>query len=840
MGEVYEAIDKQLGRRVALKFLASGLLTREGAIKRFQREATAIAALQHPHIAVLYEFGDWDGKPFLAMEYLAGGSLVERIARGPLPFNVVLRYALQFGRGLAYAHRKSIVHRDIKPANALFTEEGDLKIVDFGLAKWTGSEDITRPGTQVGTIAYLAPELIRGEAGTPGSDQFSYGVSLYEIAAGVPPFSGDNHAAVMRQILEAAPAPLETLRPDLPERFGEIVAQATSKNPADRFGSMDLLVRELEKLQPSSGTTPAQTPETIAVTTAMNTVMAARRRRKWIAASAILAAGLAAAALIPDIRNPVRNRIFGRTAAAQRSVMVLPLANIGADPSNAAFCEGLTETVGSLLSQIEASRQDLLVIPAGEARRGHIATVGAAAKAFNLTLAITGSVERQNGTLRIILNLIDARSLKQIDSRIRVAELPRAASLPDLLTADLASLLQVNQPAARFASGAKASAAYDLYTQGKGLVEARKLDEALVTLKKAVAADPGFSEAHAALAECYFRLYDARHEAANLALADAEADRALAANPGRTAHMVAGLVRQATGRYDDAVEEFGKMIALDPRDVEGYRLRAIALEQSGRVAQAEQEYLTAVRFKPGYWRTYSNLGAFYKTRGQYEKAAESLTMVTQLAPENAFGFRNLGGIYHLMGRNSEAVEALQRSIQLEPNAEGYSNLGTILFFEKHYPEAVDYYQKAVDLSPKDPRLYGNLGDALWQLPDRREQAKQALSRAVELAYASLNINPNNPRLRSSLGVYLAKLGRTAEAKKEISAAIAADPDNVDFRFSSARVHELTGDRTGALAALREALRRGYALGEVDNEPDLTGLRTDPRFHELVTPGKGGR
>jgi serine/threonine protein kinase/tetratricopeptide (TPR) repeat protein len=842
MGEVYEGIDKRLKRRVALKFLSPELLLNEPAIKRFHREAAAIAALQHPHIAVLYEFGDWDGQPFLAMEYLPGGSLHLRIRHGSqLPSDTVLRFALQIGRGLAYAHRKGIVHRDIKPGNVMLTEEGDLKIVDFGLAKLAGSEGLTRTGAQLGTITYLAPELLRGAEASAQSDQFSYGVSLYEIATNVLPFAGDNPAAVMRQILDDDAASLTIARPDLPERFAAIVAQATSKKPENRFDSMDRLVQELEQLLPGSGLTPTHTlgPRT----DTLNHSAPPRSKRRFLRpliASGVLAAGLACAALIPSIREPIRNRFFGPALPSERSVMVLPLENIGADAANAAFCDGLTETLSSLLSQLEAVQENLMVIPANEARRGHIQTVREAARAFKVTLAITGSVERQPGSLRVILNLIDAKSLKQIGSRSRVADLGQAATLPDGLAVDLASLLRVSHPGAT-PSGTRASAAYDLYTQGKGLLEARKLDAALATLKKAVAADPHFADARAALAECYFRIYDSRHDAASLALADAEADRAMAANPGRAAHMVTGLIRQATGRYDDAIEEFGKLIALDPRDVEGYRLRAIALEQAGRVSEAENEYLTAVRFKPGYWRTYSNLGAFYKARGNYPKAAESLTMVTQLAPENAFGFRNLGGLYHLMGRADDAVRALQRSIELQPNAEGYSNLGTVLFFQKRYAEANTYYQKAVELSPRNPRLYGNMGDALWQIPGRRDQAREAFVKAAALAVENLNINPNNPGLRASYSVYLAKLGRTADAIKELSSAFKGAPDNVDILLTSARVHELAGDRSRALDALREALRRGYAPSEVNNEPDLTGLRSDPRFLKLVSgAGKGGR
>jgi eukaryotic-like serine/threonine-protein kinase len=190
MGVVYRARDGRVNRTVALKFLAPHLLSQADAVRRFRREAEAVAALNHPNIAVLYELGEWGGEPFLALEYLPGGTLRDRIHSRRLDLPEILGYARDLGRGLAHAHRRGILHRDLKPGNAMFTEDGALKLVDFGLAKDQKAEDITHTSAPLGTLFYLAPEILQGAPADARVDQYAFGAMLYEMATGRTPFEG--------------------------------------------------------------------------------------------------------------------------------------------------------------------------------------------------------------------------------------------------------------------------------------------------------------------------------------------------------------------------------------------------------------------------------------------------------------------------------------------------------------------------------------------------------------------------------------------------------------------------------------------------------------------------
>jgi len=267
MGEVFEATDLDLGRPVALKFVAAEMTADAEALKRLEREARAAAALQHPHIATLYAFERDDGRSFIAMELMSGGSVRDRISAGRLPVGQALAIARDTAAALAHAHQRGIVHRDVKPENLMFSEGGIVKLMDFGLARATQQSRLTMTGTAVGTAAYMPPESTRGAAEAPG-DIFSLGVTLHEMLAGELPFTGDTPLALLYTSANDPPRPLRAARPDAPAAVEELIGRMLAKDPAARPDAATV-VRELALMTgvpaPIGGDTGENLASTIAI-----------------------------------------------------------------------------------------------------------------------------------------------------------------------------------------------------------------------------------------------------------------------------------------------------------------------------------------------------------------------------------------------------------------------------------------------------------------------------------------------------------------------------------------------------------------------------------------------
>ena len=562
---------------------------------------------------------------------------------------------------------------------------------------------------------------------------------------------------------------------------------------------------------------------------------AGSRRRLLIKAGGAVAAGICITAVAPSIRKWVG----GGASADRKTLVLLPFESLSKTPEDEAFGVGLTEILASLLSQIERFQKSIAVIPTSEVRRQRVDGIAEANRTLNASLVMTGSVQKAPEGIRVVLNLVDSRTLRQIASRIVLLPAVDSQTVERRLLSTALQLLEVDQPppTGLLAGGAASPKAYEQYLRGQGYLlrydGAASYDPAIQTLEDVLQIEPQFAAAKALLAEAYLLKYGSVKDPVWLAKADSASQEALALD-GRMAqaYVSRSKVDRATGHYAEAVAGLQRALELDPGSVEARRSLALTYDSANRPTEAEAARQEAIRLRPGYWPNYADLGAAYSARGQYAKAEEPLRLVVTLAPQNATGWRNLGVLWYKMGRWTEAESTLKKSISLRAGPQAYSYLGTVQFFLGRYQDAAGSMAKAVELAPKTPMLWGNLGDALAMVKDQSEKAKEAHRKAAGLAEQQIVLNPKDANLRGRLAVYHAKLGDTSRALEEVRESLRTAPDDVDVLYKAARVHEMAGRRGEALRLLESCLRRGYSKLELDNDPEFSRLRLDPGFKQL--------
>jgi len=832
MGEVFRGQDTLLHRTVAIKVLSRDKFADEQRRRRFLQEARAASALNHPNIVTLYDIASEADTDYLVMEYIPGRSLDTVIPPAGLPVGEALDYAAQVADALAAAHSANIVHRDIKPANLIVTPGGAVKVLDFGLAKinasapvpgseeLTGEISLTGAGKVMGTVPYMSPEQAAGQEAGPGSDIFSLGVVMYEMVAGRRPFLGDNNREVMRQILQDEPPSLRKLRPEIPQKYSAIVEKALRKNSTTRCSDAAEMKKDILALAEE--------------------VAPHRRasRRVWTAAL-LLSTLILAAVLIPVARN----RWFP-AVPKEKKVVVLPFQNVGGESANQALCDGLLETLTTKLTQLEQFQGSLWVVSASEVRGQSVRSARDAQKAFGVNIAISGSLQRMGGQLRLTANLIDAttqRQLRSLDERI-----DDVATLQDRVIADIASMLQLElRPAAlqALASGKTAvPGAYDYYLQGYGYLRrlgpVTNADNAISLFQEALALDSSYALAYSGLAEAYWRKYFVTKDTQWLQPAKDSCARALQLDERLApVHVACGQILRGTGRTDDAIREYREAIDLDPGNPDAWRGLAQSYESGGKLAEAESAFRKAVELHPSYWAASGYLASFYKRHGRYADAEPLLERVIALTPDNPAGYSDLGGLELFLTNYGKAAEILQKGAALRPSAAIYANLGNAFFLDGRSDAAVECFQKAASLEPGNYIHAGNLADAYRWTPALAARAPDEYRTAVGLAEKAVAVNPKDAAALGSLALYHAKLGQSEAAASEIAKAEALAPSNTDIIYQSVVVFELGENRTAALETLDRLLGANYPADWIRRDPELGKLRLDARCPPAVQEGR---
>jgi serine/threonine-protein kinase len=829
MGVVYQALDTKLGRQVALKFLPPHVGFEVNLKRRLIQEAKAASSLDHPNVATIYGIEELeDGRMFISMAYYEGETLAHMVREGPLPVSLAVSYAMQVCQGLSEAHSRGVVHRDIKPSNILVTTQGVVKILDFGLAKTAGDATLTEAGATVGTAAYMSPEQARGEEAGRQSDVWSLGVVLYEMIAGKLPFPGSNAHSMMYKALHDDPEPLDAgVSPDL----DRVLKRALAKDKAERYGSAEELLHDLKAI--ASGIPLEAVTRTITLPSAppVSRISTFPRRRKWWAAAAAVPLIAAAVFLLPTSGR------WDRTTA--RRVAVLPFRNIGNDPANAALCEGLEEMLSSRLAGLDAARDPMLVIPAGEVRRRNVSSASDAKRLLGATLVIDGTLMKTGRGLQMTLNLVDAAKLLTLRSAVLSDPAGDFAVLEDGAIRRVAELLAMRAGAGE--PGNKSStvpAAYESYLKGVGYMgrfdKPESLDNAIAEFTKAVQTDPRFALAYAGLGESSRLKYRIGKDPRWLESAVDNSKRAIALNDQLApAYVTLGRVHDAGGDTNLAIQEFDTALKTEPRNPDAMLGLAGAYEHAGRAREAEQLYRKGIDLRPEFWDGYSRLAAFYTRQGRYKDAESQYRLAIKYAPDNAILFGNFGVLLYNMQNRAEARRMFENSIALTPTYSSYSNLGTLESEEGRYAEAALVFERALKLNDRDYHVWNNLATAYERSSGWDARARGTLERAAGLAEKERQAHPNNPSILADLATYNAKLGRAEVAMERLRQAKALAPDDVDVLFWVAEAYEEMGRRGDALAELDAAFKLGLAPDRVAKDPEFRALRKDARYSALI-------
>ncbi len=847
MGVVYRAVDQKLNRIVALKFLPPQIEPSSVELQRFLHEANALSVLNHRHIATIYGVEDVDGQHFLVLEYLPGGTLKRKLqlANGSghvLSIDEILKYAQQTAEGLAHAHSKGIVHRDVKTSNLMLTEEGDVKITDFGVAQLKGMGLATTPGGLVGTIAYMSPEQALGIEVDSRSDVFSFGVSLFELITGRLPFEAPNEAALITRVASARAPELRIFRSDVPPALKMVVEKALQKRVEKRYQTMDELLIDLRA--------PADRSPMLTRTRAGTSVRLPRgiftRRTFRVAAASIL---MLAAALAAALYFSLPQRLFDRhlTRAGQRLV-VLRLRNVTGDQPNGALCDGLTELLTNKLSQLEQLQGSLSVVAQSEVFKAkkdprENITSAEARNTLGATLVLEGAVQRIQDRVIVTVSLVETEKQTILAARDVGAPIEKLSELEGPLLEKAAEMLKVQlRPEARRALAAGLPAdpgAYEFYLQGRGYLQrydrVDTLDYALEEFQQALTLDPGYALAHAGMAEAYLRKYKGTKEPELIDLARSSGQRAIQLNDGLApVHYAMGLIHASGGEYERAIDRFKKSIQILPTP-DAYRELANAYVSSNKPKEAEATYRAAIRMRSTDWAGYRDLAAFYQDQGRYEEALPLFAKVIQLAPDSYAGFANLGGLYARMGNQSQAIQYYQRAIAIKPTWGTYYNLGTAAYAQKQYVHAVEMYKKATELTPTEARPWAALADNYVYVPHSAGQVRDAYAHAIELTEKELIVNPRDARNRARIATWRVSTDKKT-ALREIADALRLSPGDNFVLSRAASVYEQSGMREEALAAVKAAVERGYSVEEIRSWPPLAQLLQDPRC-TLTVEGK---
>jgi eukaryotic-like serine/threonine-protein kinase len=702
MGVVYRAHDEQLERDVALKVLPSGTLTDNSSRRQFRKEALALGKLSHPNIETIYEFDTQDGIDFLVMEYVPGNTLAERLGSGALPEKEVVSLGMQITAALEQAHERGIVHRDLKPRNIAITERGQAKVLDFGLAKLlpkinevTAADTMTDTQAGAGTLPYMPPEQLQGESVDARADIYTIGAVLYEMATDRRAFPEELPSRVINAILHHPPVPPRALNSRISPELERIILKCLDKDPARRFQSAKELHIDLQRLSAGSDVHPTPAPLPRPVAFWNHAAVAAK-----YAVSALLVLGVALTALN---FHGWRDRLMGRPQPTQiRSLAVLPLANRSGDPGQDFFADGMTDELISELAKIGGIRVISRTSVMGFKNSKQL--LPEIAKSLKVDAVVEGSVQRVGDRVRIKASLVSAGTDRELWTQSYDEDVRDVLTVESRVAKTIADEIQVQltpQEQARLSKPRPENPeAHTAYLLGRYYWNKRTADglqKSIASLQQAIAKDPNYAIAYAALADSYRVLPELTSVTPGEAFPKA-----------RTAAL--------------------KALDLDNSLAEAHSaLASIKEDYDWDWKGAEAGYKRAIELSPGFMLAHASYSDLLLETGRFPEAVAQATIAQQLDPLSVFANDNLAGIFYYSGDYDLSIDQCQKTLELDSSSsQAHRHLAQVYTQKQLYPEAISELNKAIELSPGSSEALAELG-YVFGISGNTDEARRILS-----------------------------------------------------------------------------------------------------------------